>query len=37
MFPSSSGVKEIWEGRRAVIELNGGVGMKREVQKVGLS
>lgn len=33
MFPSSSGVEEIHEGRRGVIELNGGVGMKREVQK----
>lgn len=33
MFPSSSGVEEIHEGRRGVIELNGGVGMKRGVQK----
>lgn len=34
MFPSSSRVVEMCEGRRGVIELNGGVGMKMEVQKV---
>lgn len=32
MFPSSSRVEETSDGRRGVIELNGGVGMRREMR-----